>query len=81
MKRALRIFISLIASFVCVYLSGYGNLMNDISESSAVTAFFGAVLVLTLLTALLWELYLSLKGKISELTKRIEKLEEKNREE
>lgn len=55
--------------------------MNDISESLAVTAFFGAVLVLTLLTALLWELYLSLKGKISELTKRIEKLEEKNREE
>ena len=36
MKRALRIFICCLVSFIAVYLSGYGNLMNDISESLAV---------------------------------------------
>ena len=78
MKRALRISVCLIVSFIVVLLSGYGNLMNDISESLAVTTFLGAMLVLSIFLVLLWELFLSFHVKINELAKRIEELEEKN---
>lgn len=78
MKRALRICICLIVSFIVVLLSGYGNLMNDISESLAVTTFLGTMLVLSIFLVLLWELFLSFQVKINELAKRIEELEEKN---
>ena len=78
MKRALRICICLIVSFIVVLLSGYGNLMNDVTESLAVTTFLGAMLVLSIFLVLLWELFLSFQVKINELAKRIEELEEKN---
>ena len=78
MKRALRICICLIVSFIVVLLSGYGNLMNDISETLAFTTFLGAMLVLSIFLVLLWELFLSFQVKINELAKRIEELEEKN---
>lgn len=81
MKRALSALICFVVSFIIVYLSGYGNLMNDISESLAITTFIGAVLVLSIILILLWEMHLSLKGKINDLSKRIEELEEKSRTE
>ena len=79
MKRVLRILICCLVSVIVVYFSGYGNLMDDISESLAVTTFIGAVLVLSMVLILLLECYLNLKNKISKLSKRIDELEEKNR--
>ena len=78
MKRVLRILICCLVSVIVVYFSGYGNLMDDISESLAVTTFIGAVLVLSMVLILLLECYLNLKNKISKLSKRIDELEEKN---
>ena len=80
MKRVLRILICCLVSVIVVYFSGYGNLMDDISESLAVTTFIGAVLVLSMVLILLLECYLNLKNKISMLSKRIDELEEKNSE-
>ena len=77
MKRTIRILLCIIISFITVYLSGYGNLMNDISESLAATTFIGAVVVLAILFSLLLEMYLCFKSKINELTKRIDELEQK----
>ena len=77
MKRTIRILLCVLISFITVYLSGYGNLMNDISESLAVTTFIGAVVVLAILFSLLLEMYLCFKSKIKELTKRIDELEQK----
>lgn len=77
MKRTIRILLCIIISFITVYLSGYGNLMNDISESLAATTFIGAVVVLAILFSLLLKMYLCFKSKINELTKRIDELEQK----
>ena len=77
MKRVIRFFVCCIISFVVVYLSGYGNLMNDISESLAITTLLGAVLVLSILVFLVIEMYLNFKNKISQLSKRIDELENK----
>jgi len=77
MKRALRLVICLAISFAVVWLSGYRNLMNDISESLAVTAFLGAVLILTMLVFGMWAMYWHFQGTMRELKKRIEQLENK----
>ena len=77
MKRVIRFFVCCIISFVVVYLSGYGNLMNDISESLAITTLLGAVLVLSILVFLVIEMYLNFKNQISQLSKRIDELENK----
>lgn len=77
MKRTIRILLCILISFAIVYVSGYGNLMNDISESLATTTFIGAVIVLAVLVTLILEMYLSFKSKIHELTKRIDELEQK----
>ncbi len=78
MKRVLRFLICFVSSFAALYLSGYGNLMNDISPSLVATTFIGSVLVLSVVVTLVWETYLNCKNKINELSYRIEKLEEEN---
>lgn len=75
MKRFLRFLLCCFISLCAVFLSGYGNVMNDISESLAVTTFIGGVLVIALIIFAILEIYLSLKNKISELSARIEELE------
>ena len=75
MKRVLRYLLCLVISFLVVYLSGYGNLMNDLSDSLVAVTFIGAVIVLSILAFLLLEMYLSFKNKIGELSNRIEELE------
>ena len=77
MVKIFRFFVCCVVSFAVVYLSGYGNLMNDIAESLAVTAFCGASIVLSIVLFLILEIYLSNKHKINELTKRIDELENK----
>ena len=75
MKKVLRFLLCCAISFAVVYLSGYGNLMNDLSDSLVAVTFFGAVIVLSILVFLLLEMYLSFKNKIGELSNRIEELE------
>ena len=77
MLKIFRFLVCCIVSFAVVYLSGYGNLMNDVSESLAITAFCGASIVLAIVIYLIWEMYLSFKAKIIELSKRIDELENK----
>ena len=77
MWKLFRFFVCVVISFAVVYLSGYGNLMNDISESLAVTTFCGGGIVLSVIVFLIWEIYLSNKNKINEMTQRIEELENK----
>ena len=77
MLKIFRFLVCCIVSFAVVYLSGYRNLMNDIAESLAVTAFCGASIVLSVVLFLIWETYLCNKNKINELTQRIDELENK----
>ena len=75
MKKVVRFLICYIVSCGAVYLSGYGNLMNEISPSLATTTFLFSALVLSVIAFLMLELYLSHKSKISELSARVERLE------
>ena len=75
MKKVVRFLICYILSCGAVYLSGYGNLMNEISPSLATTTFLFSALVLSVIAFLMLELYLSHKNKIRELTARVERLE------
>lgn len=77
MKRVLRFLVCFVVLLAALWLSGYGNLMNDISESLAITSFIGASVVLAIIAFLIWEMYLHFKNKIAVLTKKIEELEEK----
>ena len=76
MFRALRFFISCLVSGVGVYLSGYGNLMEDIMPDVATSTFLLSTLVIAVIVMLIWEMYLGFKKKINDLTKRIEELEQ-----
>ena len=79
MKKVVRFLICYILSCGAVYLSGYGNLMNEISPSLATTTFLFSALVLSVIAFLMLELYLSHKNKIRELTTRVERLEAENK--
>lgn len=81
MKRLLRCFVCVLVSFVAVYLSGYGNIMNDTTPSLAAAAFIGGVVVLSILVILLLEMYLYFKEKINELSEQINKLIKKDKTE
>ena len=76
--KILRFIVCFLISLALVFLSGYGNTIDDISESLAITTFFGAVLVLTIIIFLLLEMFLSFKTKIDKLSRRIDELENKN---
>lgn len=65
--KALRFLISYFVSGVAVYFSGYGNLMNNVMPDVAARTFFCTALVLAIVVALVWEMYL----KIIDLSKRI----------
>ena len=72
MFKALRFLISYLVSGVAVYLSGYGNLMEDVMPDVAARTFLLSTLVIAIIVTLVWEMYL----KIIELTRRIEELEQ-----
>ena len=76
MMKVVRFFICFMISFAIVSLSGYGNLMNDISDSLAATTFIATILIITIFLSVLVEIYLNLRNKINSLTKRIEELEQ-----
>ena len=72
MFKALRFLISYLVSGVVVYLSGYGNLMEDVMPDVAARTFLLSTLVIAIIVTLVWEMYL----KIIDLTRRIEELEQ-----
>ena len=78
MKHILKFFACLLISFLAIDISGYRNLLNNISESLAVTSYLGTVFVLTVIIFVIWELYSENKAKIDQLNKRIDELERKN---
>ena len=76
MKRLVRIFLCIIASFAALYLTGFGWLMSHMeNESQIVWLFLGTSLLFATIFVLLWELYLHSKRETSELTERIDELE------
>lgn len=77
MNGFFRFLICFAVSFVAVYLSGYGNTVGDISESLAITTFFGAVLVLSTVCTIIWSVYSYLTREIKKLNTKIDELEEK----
>lgn len=77
MYKILRFILCYAIAFLALYISGYVNLMNDISESLAVTTFFLTALVLGVIAFLMLEMYLGFKTKVEKLNARITTLEEK----
>ena len=77
MKRLIRIVICIVASGIFLFLSGYGNLLNDISPSLAVTSFIGMTILFSIITILLWEMHLNTNEKINILSKEVNDLKEK----
>ena len=74
--RALRFLVSYLVSGVAVYLSGYGNLMEDVMPDVAARTFLLSTLVIAVIVMLIWEMYLGFRNRINDLTKRIEELEQ-----
>lgn len=77
MNGLIRFLICFAASIVVLYLSGYGNTVANISESLAITTFFGAALLLAVICTMIWSVYSNLKCEIKKLNAKIDDLEEK----
>lgn len=75
--KILRYALCFFIAFFGVYLGGVVNLVNnDISESMAISSFFGVVVLVSLIVYGLLEMYLNFKKKIDDLVWRVEQLEE-----
>ena len=76
MKRMVRILLCIVASFAGLYLTGFGWLMDDMTNGSRIVwLFLGTSLLFATIFVLLWELYLHSKRENSELTERVDELE------
>ena len=76
--KILRYALCFFIAFFGVYLGGVVNLVNnDISESMAISSFFGVVVLVSLIIYGLLEMYLNFKKKIDDLVWRVEQLEER----
>lgn len=76
MKRLLRILLCLVASFAGLYLTGFGWLMDDMTNGSRIVwLFLGTSLLFATIFVLLWEMYLHNKQEDRELSERIDELE------
>lgn len=71
--KALRFLISYFVSTVAIYISGYGNLLENIAPAKAAPRFFLSTLVIAIIVTLIWEMYL----KIIDLSKRLKEIEER----
>ena len=66
--KFLRYALCFFIAFLGVYLGGVVNLVNnDISESMAISSFFGVVVLVSLIVYGLLEMYLNFKKKIDDL--------------
>lgn len=76
MKRLLRILLCLVASFAGLYLTGFGWLMDDMTNGSRIVwLFLGTSLLFATIFVLLWEMYLHNKQEDRELSERVDELE------
>ena len=76
MKRLLRILLCLVASFAGLYLTGFGWLMDDMTNGSRIVwLFLGTSLLFATIFVLLWEQYLHSKQENQELSERVDDLE------
>ena len=76
MKRVLRILLCIVASFAALYLTGFGWLMDDMTNGSRIVwLFLGTSLLVATGFVLLWELYLHCKQEARELSERVDELE------
>lgn len=76
MKRLLRILLCLVASFAGLYLTGFGWLMDDMTNGSRIVwLFLGTSLLFATIFVLLWEQYLHSKQENQELSARVDELE------
>ena len=71
--KILRFLASYIISGVAIYLSGYGNLVENVAPPKGEITFFLFSLIIAVIVTLIWELYL----KIIDLSKRLEEMEER----
>lgn len=70
--KGLRFLASYIISGVAIYLSGYGNLVENVAPPKGEITFFLFSLIIAVIVTLIWELYL----KVNRLAKRLETLEQ-----
>lgn len=70
--KGLRFLASYIISGVAIYLSGYGNLVENIAPPKGEITFLLFSLIIAVIVTLIWEMYL----KIARLTKRIDEIEQ-----
>lgn len=75
MNWFIRYLICVCASFAAFYISGFGSLMDGISDSLAVSIMVRASLFLAGIVLLIWEGYLMFTKKNKELSERIGELE------
>lgn len=71
--KILRFLASYIISGVAIYLSGYGNLVENVAPPKGSITFFLFSLIIAVIVTLIWELYL----KIIDLSKRLKEMEER----
>ena len=76
MNWFIRYLICFCAAFAAFYISGFGSLMNGISDSLAVSIIVRASLFLAGIGLLIWEGYLLFTKKNKELTDKLSELEE-----
>jgi len=69
--KGLRFLASYIISGAALYLSGYGNLVENVAPPKGEITFFLFSLIIAVIVTLLWEMYL----KIIDLSKRLEEME------
>jgi hypothetical protein len=66
----------LVASFAGLYLTGFGWLMDDMTNGSRIVwLFLGTSLLFATIFVLLWEQYLHSKQENQELSERVDELE------
>ena len=74
LQKGLRFLASYIISGAALYLSGYGNLVENVAPPKGEITFFLFSLIIAVIVTLIWEMYL----KIIDLSKRLEEMEERD---
>lgn len=74
LQKGLRFLASYIISGAALYLSGYGNLVENVAPPKGEITFFLLSLIIAVIVTLIWEMYL----KIIDLSKRLEEMEERD---
>ncbi len=74
LQKGLRFLASYIISGAALYLSGYGNLVENVAPPKGEITFYLFSLIIAVIVTLIWEMYL----KIIDLSKRLEEMEERD---